>query len=123
MKRRIVRITTVALVVLALGLPANGAASQGRDAERGPLGAEVEKIKARDAGPNRFRPASITVPRGTRIRWVNKGTLTHTTTSNTDLWDERLAPGQAFTRRFRQAGTFRYHCSIHPEMTGRITVT
>jgi plastocyanin len=54
---------------------------------------------------------------------VNKGTLTHTTTANNGSWDETLSPGETFTRKFRSTGTFAFHCSIHPSMTGTITVT
>lgn len=121
MKRTLIRMTTVALLAFSLTLPATVHAHQDRG--RGPLGAELQRIRARDAGTNRFRPASVSVQRGTRVRWVNAGTLTHTTTSNTGIWDERLSPGDTFTRRFRRAGTFRFHCSIHAEMTGTIIVT
>ena len=33
-----------------------------------------------------------------------------------------LQPGQSFTFTFAQAGTFPYHCDIHPTMTATITV-
>jgi plastocyanin len=70
-----------------------------------------------------FRPRAITVSRGTRVRWVNRGSVAHTTTSNTGLWDSgRLAPGDTFSRVFRRAGTFRYHCTIHSDMKGRVVV-
>jgi plastocyanin len=81
------------------------------------------KIKIKDAGTRRFAPSSITIDRGTKVKWVNKGTLTHTTTANNGAWDETLGPGETFTRKFRRAGTFAFHCSIHPSMTGTITVT
>ena len=32
-------------------------------------------------------------------------------------------PARTFSRRFRQMGTFAYHCSIHPQMTARVIVT
>jgi plastocyanin len=54
---------------------------------------------------------------------VNRGDRTHTTTSNTSLWNHTLAPDETFRRRFRRMGTFAYHCSIHPQMTATITVT
>jgi plastocyanin len=34
-----------------------------------------------------------------------------------------IAPGATFSHVFRKAGTFRYHCSIHPSMKGKIVVT
>lgn len=70
-----------------------------------------------------FRPRAITVPRGTRVTWVNRGNANHTSTSSSGLWDSGLlAPGDSFSRVFRRAGTFRYKCKIHPSMVGKITV-
>ena len=70
-----------------------------------------------------FRPKSLTIPDGTKVRWVvREGT--HSTTSNTGRWDSGvLSQGEAFGRVFRRAGTFRYHCSVHPTaMRGVIIV-
>jgi plastocyanin len=72
----------------------------------------------------RFRPRRIEVSRGTRVTWRNRGDVAHTTTSRTDLWDSgSLAPGDTFSRVFRNRGTFRYACSIHPDMRGKVIVT
>ncbi len=72
-----------------------------------------------------FKPASITVKEGTTVIWRNKAAMSsHTTTSDTGLWDSgALAPGKKFKFKFKTAGVFTYHCSIHPQMTGTITVT
>jgi plastocyanin len=71
-----------------------------------------------------FRPRSLTISAGTKVRWVDREG-THSSTSNTGLWDSGiLSQGQAFGRVFRKAGTFKYHCSVHPTtMKGVITVT
>jgi plastocyanin len=72
-----------------------------------------------------FRPRAITIAKGTRVRWTNRGSVNHTTTSNRGLWDSGvLAPGAAFGRVFRRVGTFKYHCTIHPTlMHGKIIVS
>jgi plastocyanin len=72
-----------------------------------------------------FKPRAITISKGTRVRWTNGGSVNHTTTSNKGVWDSGvLAPGAAFGRVFRKAGTFKYHCTIHPTlMHGKIVVT
>ena len=103
-----------ALVVLA---PPVGATERGD----GPSGAtEVARVRIRD---NVFRPGTLTIDRGTVVRWVNRGDRTHTTTSDTGLWDRTLSPGETFRRRFRRLGTFAYHCEIHSGMTATINVT
>ena len=78
-------------------------------------------VKMLDRTRNIYRPGTLTISRGDRVVWVNRGSQTHTATSTT--WDSgRVAPGNTFAHRFRRAGTFRYHCTIHPEMTGTIIV-
>ena len=74
-------------------------------------------------GQMSFRPRNFSIRRGTVVRWVNRGDRSHTTTSDTSIWDSNiLSPGDTFRRRFRRAGTFRYHCEIHAGMTATITV-
>ena len=71
---------------------------------------------------NAFRPGSISIDRGTIVKWVNRGDNTHTSTSNS--WDSgNISPGESFRKRFRRRGTFSYHCTIHSNMMGTITVT
>jgi hypothetical protein len=49
---------------------------------------------------------------------------THDITADTQgLFDSgSLAPGGTFSHTFTAAGTYHYHCSIHPSMTGIIVV-
>ena len=122
MRRRLLVAGTVALLVLLVPFAGSAGARALDDGSRPERGRRVERIRMVDAAENRFMPRRVRIGRGDRVRWINAGTLTHTTTSYDGLWDERLSPGDTFTRRFRQAGRFRFHCSIHPEMTGRIIV-
>jgi len=73
-----------------------------------------------------FNPASITVKKGTTVTWTNMDTAAHTVTE-TDSQDgpksDNLAKGASYTFTFNTAGTFKYHCAIHPSMTGTVTVT
>ncbi len=119
MRRTLARVAIASLVTLCLAAPAATAGPL-----RTPSGSStVVKIKMKDAGTNRFTPASVTISRGTKVKWKNAGSLTHTTTANGGDWDERLDPGETFVRKFRRAGTFTFHCTIHPSMTGTVTVT
>jgi plastocyanin len=71
-----------------------------------------------------FRPRVLTISRGTRVRWVNVGSSVHTTTSTRGLWDSGLLePGESYSRVFRRSGTFRYVCTVHTSMTGKVIVT
>jgi len=110
----------VAIAILVLLLPTANVAAAERP-RRAPRGAvTVVTIKIVD---NRFRHGTITIDRGTVVKWKNRGDNTHTTTSDTGVWNSgNLSPGETFRRRFRQAGTFAYHCAIHSTMRGTITV-
>ena len=47
----------------------------------------------------------------------------HTITSNDNLFESgTISKGASFKHTFNQKGTFNYHCSIHPAMTGKIIV-
>jgi plastocyanin len=72
----------------------------------------------------RFKPAHITIKRGTRVRWINKDSTAHTATANNgrSFDSGRLGKGQRYSHTFKRAGKKPYHCEIHPHMKGRITV-
>jgi len=71
-----------------------------------------------------FSPKRITISKGTRVRWANTGAVGHSSTSTSGKWDSgTIAAGDSFSRVFKKAGTFLYHCKIHATMKGRITVT
>jgi plastocyanin len=110
----LIRVALVAILAIALIVP-SAAAAVPRGGE--PLGT-VQRIRMVDG--NQFRPQRVTISRGTRVRWINRDNVTHTTTGST--WDATLSPGERFSRRFRRAGTFRYECTIHFGMTGTIVV-
>jgi plastocyanin len=70
-----------------------------------------------------FNPQAVTVNIGDSVKWTNSGSFPHTTTSDVPKWDStNLAPGSSFSFVFKEPGVFKYHCSIHPGMTGTITV-
>lgn len=120
MRRRFGTLAASLIAVVLVLVPPSGAADQPSEPEvRAPRA--VQRITMVDSV---YRPRSVSVPRGTRIRWVNGGALLHSSTSTRGLWDSGLLdPGESYSRVFRRAGTFRYACTIHPTMRGRIVVT
>ncbi|MEP7289083.1 MAG: cupredoxin domain-containing protein [Chloroflexota bacterium] len=71
-----------------------------------------------------FSPTPLTVPVNTQVVWTNNDTATHTTTSDTAVWDSSsLAFHAQFNFTFTTPGVYTYHCSIHPGMKGTIIVT
>jgi plastocyanin len=71
-----------------------------------------------------FKPAHITVKRGTRVTWINRDMTKHTATANNGAFDSGvLRPGQSYSHTFKTAGrTNKYHCEIHHSMRGSVTV-
>ena len=72
-----------------------------------------------------FEPATITLPKGAQVVWTNASDAPHTVTSDTNAFatTSNLATNQTFMKVFNTAGTYTYHCAIHPYMKGTITVT
>ncbi len=76
-----------------------------------------------------YSPAHIEVPLGTAVTWTNQDTVPHgvifapLVITRVDTWQSRtLYPGDSFSYTFTSRGTFVYHCSEHPDMTGTVTV-
>lgn len=69
-----------------------------------------------------FNPSNITIDVGTTVRWTNQDGVAHTSTAD-GTWDSgSLANGETFEYTFNSQGVFDYICSIHPVMTGSVTV-
>jgi plastocyanin len=74
-------------------------------------------------GDDTFSPASITVSKGTTIKWTNNGADIHTVTSSTALFDSGdLDPGDTYSRTFDSIGSFPYQCIYHLGMNGTVLV-
>jgi len=71
-----------------------------------------------------FQPSTLTVPVGAIVEWHNQDGVQHTVTSdlNGQFDSGVLMPGKKFDFTFNAPGSYGYHCSIHPEMQGTITV-
>jgi plastocyanin len=76
-----------------------------------------------------FSPVSITVAVGTTVTWTNNDSVAHTVTSDTGVFDSGsitatggYSGGGTYSYTFTVAGTYNYHCTIHPMMTAKIIV-
>ncbi len=70
-----------------------------------------------------FTPSQVDALSGESVEWANVSPRVHTVTSDTALFDtDELLPGAVFAQRFDATGTYAYHCTIHPEMTGEVDV-
>ena len=70
-----------------------------------------------------FSPTAVTINVNDQVRWTWVGSIGHTTTSDTGLWDSGVnGNGATFVHTFTTAGRFPYHCTVHPFMMAAITV-
>lgn len=70
-----------------------------------------------------FVPQTLTIPVNSTVKWRNLDGIAHTVTSDNASWDSGNIPaGSTFKFTFTTTGTFPYHCTIHPSMTGTIIV-
>ena len=70
-----------------------------------------------------YTPDDLNVAVGTTVTWMNTDSVSHTSTSDANGWNsEIVAPGGRFSFAFQAAGTFPYHCAIHPGMVGTVVV-
>ena len=80
-----------------------------------------------------FFPTTLSVAAGTTVTWENDGSGFHNV-----LWDDAAGKAAAgapdgtgditdatltHTRKFTAAGTYGFHCNVHPGMNGILTVT
>jgi plastocyanin len=71
-----------------------------------------------------FSPSSVRIHPGTRVRWTNTtGTLHHILFGKGVSFSKDVPSGASVSLAFPHAGTFHYHCTIHPYMKGVVHVT
>jgi plastocyanin len=102
----------LALAGALLWLPAPAAAESG-----------VDRVAVHE---NYFSPQKVEVPLGNKVRWKNREG-THSVVMKTGGQDlDSYISGEASvtSRRFKEAGTYRYWCRIHIEedMKGKVKV-
>ena len=68
-----------------------------------------------------FTPKTLSIHRGQSVTWVwSSGSTAHNVTGS-HLHSRTQSHG-SYTVRFTRAGTYSYHCTIHPFMTGKVVV-
>lgn len=74
-----------------------------------------------------FSPTSLTVSNNTTVTFNNNSTVDHNVVFDTPIPAATsdiglIAYGSSATRAFGTVGTYNFHCTIHPLMTGRVIV-
>ncbi len=103
---------------LALVLGALALIAAGGHAEHGATPAASVAI-----GFSTYTPAHVTVVSGERVRFSNDSVRDHTVSADDDSFDSgRLSAGEHYDLATKTPGSFPYHCSLHPGITGSVNV-
>jgi plastocyanin len=99
-------------------------ASQSSGPDGTTLSADLTVAMLGIRGNQSYSPNPVTVRVGQRLAWRNGDSITHTATQDTAGFNTgNIAPGATSSPiTMSTAGTFPYHCTLHPGMVGTITV-
>jgi plastocyanin len=70
----------------------------------------------------KYKPAAIEINAGDRVVWANLDDVKHTATKGGSFTTGKIKPGKAVAVKFTSNGTYRYHCTLHEDMFGKIVV-
>ena len=109
----------VSLVVSACGSDSSSPTAPGTS-----TGADVTVTIQSNSGSNSYAPNPATMRVGQTIAWRNADSIAHTATRDGGGFNTgTLAAGATSAATMMStAGTFTYHCTIHPGMVGTLTV-
>jgi plastocyanin len=75
-----------------------------------------------------FSPKALTVKKGTTVTWTNDDSVNHDVTKTSGPGPDfssgkgNMAQGDSYKQKLNTAGTIKYECTVHPGMTGSVTV-
>ncbi|HEU4724922.1 MAG TPA: cupredoxin domain-containing protein [Candidatus Eisenbacteria bacterium] len=123
------RLTAITLIAAGLAFAAHGCGGDDNKNPTGPGGggtaADVTISIVGNSGSSSFSPNPDTVSVGQTVSWKNNdGSMTHTSTADGSSWNTgNISPGATSTPiTMNNAGSFPYHCGLHPSMVGTLVV-
>jgi amicyanin len=87
----------------------------------GVIGARAEELKV-TIDNFTFSPPELKVKVGDTVTWTNHDDIPHTVVSAGKFRAKAMDTDGTFSFTFTAAGDYKYFCSLHPHMTGMITV-
>jgi plastocyanin len=114
---------TLAAIVLGAAAVALSCSNNDNPMKPGGGGADVT-ISIRGMTAPNYSPSPDTVTVGQTVAWKNNDSITHTATANGGAFNTGNVSSGATSAAMTMntVGSFPYHCSIHPSMTGILVV-
>lgn len=126
---KIVAVASALLLVLIIGLALNINKPDNKDQNQT---ASVQNSAQVEITKDGFLPATITIPKGTKVTWINKDTVVHRVASNPhpvhdglkglDSKDIIGIQGGTYSYSFDTPGTYTYHDHLNPTTNGTVVV-
>jgi len=109
----------VSLIVSACGSDSSSPAAPGAS-----TAADVTVTIQANNASNSYAPNPVSVRVGQTIAWHNADAITHTATQDSGGFNTGsvAAGATSAAAMMNTAGTFTYHCTIHPGMVGTVNV-
>lgn len=112
-----VRGSLAVIAALALGLAACAPDAGQRPAAGDPT-TDTVTVALRDT---QFQPDDVTIDAGSTVTWVwDDGSIRHDVVG--DGFASETKADSTFSHTFTEPGTYPYECTLHPQMTGTVTV-
>ena len=70
----------------------------------------------------KYEPDSLTVKRGSIVRWINKDPFPHTVTAQGFFDSHSIAAGGSWKYVAKKKGEITYACTLHPNMQARVLI-
>ena len=119
-------IVACGLVAAGCGSSSNGSADTQQAAPTAPK--KAGKTVAVAQKNIAFVPNSVSVAKGTTVKWTNEDSVNHDVTKKSGPGPDfssgqgNLARGASYQQTFNTPGTIKYVCTVHPGMAGTIKV-
>jgi plastocyanin len=117
--RRGWQVVAIVLAVIAFGLALAGIEGGAASADGT---ARASRTVTVDIVSFAYKPPTLTIGAGSTVVFANTSGTAHTATRKGSFTTGRVKAGKSASIRFNQKGTFRYHCTIHPFMKGKVVV-
>ncbi|MGI9185312.1 MAG: cupredoxin domain-containing protein [Solirubrobacteraceae bacterium] len=116
----------VAVVLAACGSSSSSsshAAAKSPTTASAPATGSTAKVVSVSIKDYAFKPATITVPAGTKVTFTNHDQTAHTATSTAPAFDTgSVAPGASKAVVLHKPGTYTYYCQFHAFMRATVVV-